>query len=100
MYGMTQSEIGDIRYDLGMLDVVYDKWAQEDDSLSGVLNSKLTKLKNADFRLKLDQWRARKIERKNAKSRKFQQGKVLRAELNNQKESFSLNKDIIVKCLR
>ena len=50
--------------DTGILDQMYEKWAQEDDSLSGVLNVKLTKAKNADFRLKMDAWKNRATERK------------------------------------
>lgn len=54
----------DIRLDVGLLDSAYIKWAKEDDSLSGVMNSKLTKVKNADMRLKLDSWKSRASERK------------------------------------
>jgi len=54
----------DIRLDIGILDTAYEKWAKEDDSLSGVMNSKLTKVKNADMRLKIDAWKNRAGERK------------------------------------
>jgi hypothetical protein len=50
--------------DLAIIDAEYKKWAVEDSSLSGVLNNKLTKSKNTDFRMKLDAWKARKMERK------------------------------------
>jgi hypothetical protein len=46
--------------------------------LSGVLNTKLTKIKNVDFRLKLDAWKNRGAERKLQKSRAFEHGKGLR----------------------
>jgi len=63
-YGLTQAEIDDMILDFTILDQIYEKWAQEDDSLSGVLNVKITKSKNADFRLKMDSWKNRKNERK------------------------------------
>ena len=64
VYGMTDDEVNEIKFDLKTLDEAYDKWAKEDDSLSGVLNTKLTKIKNVDFRLKLDAWKNRVAERK------------------------------------
>jgi len=53
-----------MRLDLAIIDAEYKKWAVEDQSLSGVLNNKLTKQKNTEFRMKLDSWKARKMERK------------------------------------
>ena len=54
---MSKQELDDIKVDVGVLDSAYEKWAKEDDSLSGVMNSKLTKIKNADMILKLDAWK-------------------------------------------
>ena len=75
---MTDEEVGDLRLDLTILDQTFEKFASEDDSLSGVLNTKLTKQKNVDFRLKLDAWKSRETERKMAKKRAFEHGKGLR----------------------
>jgi hypothetical protein len=80
-YGYTQIEMDEIILDLVIVQQQYDKFASEDDSLSGVLNVKLTKLKNADFRLKLESWKNRKGERKNVKKKKFEHGKSLRADM-------------------
>jgi len=43
-----------------------------------ILNPKLTKAKNADFRLKLEAWKARKAERVAVKKRNSEHGQVLR----------------------
>ena len=91
-YGMTTRELEDIRLDLTIFDNIYDKWAAEDDSLSGVLNTKLTKQKNADFRLKLDSWKNRKTERKNLKKRWFEHGKSLRKCFEESKSLFNMDK--------
>lgn len=77
-YGLSQHELNELKFDLTALDERYSKWAQEDDSLSGVLNVKLTKQKNQEFRDKLKAWRARKQERKIQKKRRFEQMVQLR----------------------
>ena len=64
MYGLSSYQIYDLRLDLAIIDAEYKKWAVEDSSLSGVLNNKINKSKNTDFRMKLDAWKARKMERK------------------------------------
>ena len=89
----------DIRVDVGVLDTAYDKWAKEDDSLSGVMNSKLTKVKNADMRLKLEAWKSRAGERK--KQKKFTQdhGKEVRKIFDQCQSLFSVDKDLLVACL-
>jgi hypothetical protein len=46
------------------LDNNFDKWFKEEESLSGVLNMKVIKQKNIDFRLKSDAWKKRLDERK------------------------------------
>lgn len=43
MYGLSSYQINDMRLDLAIMDAEYKKWAVEDQSLSGVLNNKLTK---------------------------------------------------------
>jgi hypothetical protein len=96
---MSASELNDIRLDLAIFDNIYDKWAAEDDSLSGVLNTKLTKQKNADFRLKLDSWKNRKSERKNLKKRWFEHGKSLRKCFEESKSLFNMDKQLLLDCI-
>lgn len=74
-YGMSPSEIQDMRLNLSMIDAQYQKWADEDDSLSGVLNVKVTKQKNTDLRLKIEAWGKRNHERKTTKKRNYDHGK-------------------------
>jgi len=50
---------------------LFDKWIREEETLSGVLNVKLTKSKNTDLRLKLDTWKKRLAERARIKKRAF-----------------------------
>jgi predicted CopG family antitoxin len=98
-YGLTTQELNDIRLDLSIVDNIYDKWAQEDDSLSGVLNTKLTKQKNADFRLKLDAWKNRETERKKLKKTWFEHGKGLRKCYEESKRLFNMDKNLLLECI-
>ena len=62
----------------------------EEQTLSGVLNLKVTKAKNADFRLKIDAWKKRHKERDRMKKRTFEHGGAIRAAF----EKFSSNFDL------
>jgi len=99
-YGISNQELNDMRMDLSVLDQQYKKWAEEDDSLSGVLNAKITKQKNVDFRAKIDTWKSlnRANERKNAKKRNFEYAAVLRDFFIKQVENFSLDKERALEC--
>jgi hypothetical protein len=77
-YGISVAELSVMRLDFSGLDAQYHKWAEEDDSLSGVLNAKITKHKNQELREKIKAWKARKNERKVVKKRTFDHGKLLR----------------------
>lgn len=57
-----------MRIDIQILDNLYQKWIEEDQTLNGVLNSKITKQLNMDFRFKIESWKRRKQERKVAKA--------------------------------
>lgn len=69
---MDDSEIMMLRLDVGIVDASYAKWLSEDDSMSGVPNTKITKQWNGDFRLKLEAWKTRAAERKSLKKRAFE----------------------------
>jgi hypothetical protein len=57
-----------MRIDIQILDNLYQKWIEEDQTLNGVLNSKITKQLNMDFRFKIESWKRRKQERKVVKA--------------------------------
>ena len=59
----------EIRMDVSLLDSQFDKFLLDQESLNGVLNSKVTKQKNAEFRLKIEAWKKRVIKRKKTKLR-------------------------------
>jgi len=59
----------EIRMDVSLLDSQFDKFLLEQESLNGVLNSKVTKQKNDEFRSKLNAWEKRVIKRKKTKLR-------------------------------
>ena len=82
-----------------MLDNQYQKWADEDDNLSGVLNAKITKQKNADLRLKIESWKNRMNERKTIKKRNYDHGKQLREFFTKSLENFNLDKDRVIECV-
>lgn len=89
MYGLTKAEIDAVELNMAELDALYAKFIKEEDQISGVLDVKLTKKKNVDFRLKLDAWRARKAERKNYKNKRYVQNKTLREKLAELKDMVS-----------
>lgn len=64
-----------------------------------MLNAKLTKTKNADFRLKLDAWKNRKAIRKTYKKQKFEHGKAIRSELEKSKSLFNVDKEKLLACI-
>lgn len=80
LYGLTEEEIDMMALDLSILDNLWNKWAQEDDSLAGVLKPAITKQKNTDFRLKIDSWRKRKDQRKATKKSNHDHSKALSSE--------------------
>ena len=59
----------EIRMDVSLLDSQFDKFLLEQESLNGVLNSRVTKQKNDEFRSKLNAWEKRAIKRKKTKLR-------------------------------
>lgn len=61
----------DFVLDLFLVKQQFDKWYKEEESLSGVMNMKVTKQKNLDFRLKLDVWRKRENERARYQKRSY-----------------------------
>jgi hypothetical protein len=64
---------------LTSLDEEYVKFKSNDDSISDLVNPKITKLRNTDLRLKLDAWKNMAVIRKNMKKRSYEHGKALRA---------------------
>mmetsp|Transcript_13206 Transcript_13206/g.20584 ORF Transcript_13206/g.20584 Transcript_13206/m.20584 type:complete len:571 (+) Transcript_13206:73-1785(+) len=98
-YGLSSSEMMDLKLDFSILDTQYAKWADEDESLSGVLNLKLTKLRNAEFRTKIDSWKNREKERKATKKRNFDHGKLLREVMEKSLENFNLDRDKVQDCI-
>ena len=64
-----------------------------------MLNVKLTKIKNTEFRLKLDAWKNRELERKATKKRNFEHGKAIRETFERTIDNFNLDKDKITDCI-
>lgn len=62
-----------------MLDAIFDKWYKDQEAVSGVLNIKVTRQKNIDFRKTIESWKKREKERLRHKKRHFERGKQLRA---------------------
>ena len=60
----AELELRDLRLDLAIVDAVFDKWYKEEENLSGALNMKLIKQRNAELKQKLEAWRKRADERK------------------------------------
>ena len=71
--------MADPRVDINVLDGLYDKWFKDQEAVSGVLNIKVTRNKNIEFRKTLESWKKRTKERLRLKKRIFERGKQLRA---------------------
>ena len=56
---MSDSQEKFLRIELANINALFDKWIREEETLSGVLNPKLTKSKNIDVRMKLEAWKKR-----------------------------------------
>ena len=67
--------IADPRVDINVLDSIFDKWYKDQEAVSGVLNIKVTRAKNIEFRKTLDSWKKRAKERVRLKKRIFERGK-------------------------
>ena len=68
---MSESQEKFAKLDLTLIDAQFDKWVREEETLSGVLNVKLTKTKNTDLKLKFEAWKKRSAERVRIKKRTF-----------------------------
>ena len=79
MFQLTNSSIVDPRVDINILDGLFDKWYKDQEAVSGVLNIKVTRQKNIDFRKTIEAWKKREKERARHKKRHFERGKQLRA---------------------
>ena len=66
--------------------------------MASFTNAKLTKLRNTDFRLKLDAWKNMKHTRKSLKKREYDHGKAIRSSFEHSKTLFNVDKDLITNC--
>ena len=82
-----------------MVDSFFDKWYKEEESLNGVLNMKVIKQRNTDFRLKLDSWKKREVERKRLKTRNFEHGKKMREVSEKFSHDFNIEKEKVLECI-
>lgn len=77
---------------------MFKKWKDEESSLSEILNTKLTKIRNQEWRNKLESWKARKSERASIKKRFLEQEVAMREFLQSQFELFTNAKKTVYDC--
>ena len=85
--------------DLALLDAEYRKFASNDENMSDLINPKMTKARNFDFRLKLDSWKTLANTRKNLKKRAFEHGKALRKHFEEFQNLFTMDKHRVLSCI-
>jgi hypothetical protein len=95
----NQVDVKDLRLDLAILDSAFDKWYREEESLSGVLNMKVIKQRNAELKGKLDAWRKRGEERRRVQRRVFEHGRKVRAAFEKLQDDFNIEKDKVLSCI-
>jgi len=66
--------------------------------MSSLINVKITKSKNSDFRLKLDAWKNMTITRKSLKKRAYEHGKAIRSSFESSLALFNVDKHLITRC--
>ena len=99
---MTQksdTDLRDLKLDLAIVDNTFDKRFKEEESLNGVMNMKLIKIKNIDFRLKLEAWKRRLDERSRQLRRAFEHGKKLRTVFDKYQDDFNREKERVISCV-
>ena len=87
-----------MKIDLVEFDKLYEKFALTDDDMSNLINVKITKTKNTEFRLKLDAWKNMINNRKLLKKRAFEHGKAIRQSFESSLALFTLDRERIYKC--
>ena len=95
---MSDSQEKFLRIELANINALFDKWIREEETLSGVLNPKLTKSKNIDVRMKLEAWKKRQAERKRIKKRSFEQDRAIRDAFSKYLVQFENNQETIIEC--
>jgi len=97
--GLSDQELRDWKLDLAMMDIDFFQWFQKEESLSGVLNIKVIKAKNADLRMKLEVWKKREEERRRVKRRAFEHGKKLREVFEKSSNDINIEKEKVKDCI-
>lgn len=64
-----------------------------------MLNIKVIKQKNADFRMKLEVWKKRLVERKRHLKRTYEHGKKVREAFAKYQEDFNIEKEKVIQCV-
>lgn len=81
------------------LDQIFDKWYKSESVITGALNAKSTKIKNQEFRQRMEAWRRRADQRTRQKKRLFERGKQLRKVLSQYEDFFDIEIEKVHDCL-
>ena len=91
-----ESSAREVRLDITVLDSIFDKWFKDQEAVSGVLNVKVTRNKNIEFKRTIDSWKRREKERARHKKRHFERGKQLRAAFEKYQDYFDIDKEKVM----
>lgn len=95
----AELELRDLKLDLNIVDTAFDKWYREEEALSTVLNMKVIRQRNIDFRQKLEAWKRRADERKRLQRRAFQQYQKVKQAFEKHQDDFNFEKDKVIGCV-
>lgn len=98
MLSKDELDLRDLKLDLRTVDVLFEKWYREEETLSGVLNMKLIKQRNQEFRSKIEAWKKRRDERKRHQRKAIDQAKKLNAQFEKMQDDFNIDRDRVVGC--
>ena len=85
--------------DIVIIDNAFAKFYKNSEVLSGVLNPKVCKAKNQEFKLKLDAWKKRKQEMNRQKTRLSEKRKEIRVKLHKYLQIFEMTPEVVQECI-
>lgn len=89
----------DEKLDIAVLETHFEKWFREEDSLQAFLNPKVAKQRFADFKTKIEVWKAREKQRVRLKKAYKQHTQKLRQTLIEKSKRFTIENELVHQCM-
>ena len=90
--------MSEVSVDLPKLDAQFQKWVDQENNLSGLMNPKLSKIQVSDLQLKIKGWAEYKAKLKNGKIKNKIYSKKINEQFLESIENFYRDQDKITEC--